>query len=621
MIQMKRQVWIYVVPVFIILTVLLLLWLAPGHDRPDFIRAEISDVKPDSSRFRVNQQIGKLYFKRKDKEIYLEHIPSIAGNYFYLNGEKQVVIEPRLTGDVGFYTHLHFQSYIKRKPMAFLLEVESGGKSRKISTLQFGRMSRSLFHALKLKAGDVLRLTFRGTGTIYFSRPIIYRRKPALEQSHVFLIGVDTLRGDHIGLQVKGKSLTPNIDRFVRDGVCFKNGYSQSPWTIPSFVSLFTGLYEFNHRVDIRHPLALDIPVLTENLSERFITFGLHGGNALDGRWGYHRGFDAYKELPAAGPLFPEGGRALFNQAISVLEKSRFPQMFFFLHTYQVHSPYTPPREFLYRLNPSPKNLELTAISHGNLPEKYKPVEAATRESLLELYQAEVMAFDCYFGEFIRNLKEMNLYDQSFIILMSDHGEEFYEHKGWEHCHSMYDELIRVPIILKFPGNRFKGRKIREPAGVIDILPTLLKYYDISFDEKAIDGINLLPGIENGGFNEREFVMSSVSVSRYILALPPRMMFRFKDYKLIYNFPLSEGDPGFFAYSPPEVPRFELFDLGKDPLETHNLISTERDRTKRFMPLILDIKKRIQGVLKNRAGNSPRLDRDVQKKLETLGYL
>lgn len=621
MCQMKRKSWIYLTPVFIILLVLLVVRIMTGHDGPDFIRIKLLDVEPDSTRFRVNKQIGKLYFKRKDREIYLEHIPSIDGHYFYLNGEKQVVIEPRLTGNVGFYSHIYFQSFIKRKPILFRLEKQRSGNSRKLSEYRYGRMSRPLFQPLEMKTGDCLNLIFRGTGVVYFSRPIVFRRKPAPEQRHVFLIGVDTLRGDHIGLKVNGKSLTPNIDRFLKDGVYFKNACSQSPWTIPSFISLFTGLYEFNHQVDIRNPLDLAKTVLTENLSEKFITFGLHGGCALDGRWGYHRGFDAYQLLAATGPLFPEGGRALFNRAISVLKQSGFPRMFFFLHTYQVHSPYTPPRKFLFRLNPDPKNLELTAISHGNLAEKYAPVESDMRESLLELYQAEVMAFDSYFGEFIRDLKQMNLYDQSFIILMSDHGEEFYEHKGWEHCHSMYDELIRVPIVLKFPENRFRGREIHAPAGVIDILPTLLKYHEISFDEDKIDGISLLPGIKDNRCSDREFLMSSVSVSRYIPALPPKLAFRFGDYKLIYNFPISGNDLDFFKYPPPEIPRFELFDLSHDPFETCNLAVLEGDRIKRFMPRILDIKKRIQGVIKNRVRSHSKLEGDVQKKLETLGYL
>ena len=422
-------------------------------------------------------------------------------------------------------------------------------------------------------------------------------------------------------MKIGGKSLTPNIDRFLKDGVCFKNAYAQSPWTIPSFISLFTGLYEFNHQVDIRHPLDLDKTLLTENLSKKFITFAFHGGCALDARWGYHRGFDSYRLLPTTGPLFPEGGKALFNRTISFLKQSQFPRVFFFLHTYQVHSPYTPPRDFLYRLNPRPKNLELTAISHGNLAEKYLPVEPEMRHSLLELYRAEVLAFDSYFGQFIRDLKKMNLYDRSFIILMSDHGEEFFEHKGWEHCHSLYDELIRVPLVLKFPRNRFRNREIDEPVGVIDIMPTLLDYYRIPSDGIDTDGISLLPWVTENSGTKREYVMSSVSVSRYILALPSKLAFRFGDYKLIYNFPFSDEDLKFFKYPPPPNPRIELFNLSQDPFEIRNLAGLEEKKVKRFLPLILDIKKRIQETIRERSKSPLKLDKEVQKKLETLGYL
>ncbi len=618
---MKKKFWIYICLAVSILAALLLLWPRIAGSGPDFYRVEIQGIDPDPSRFRVNKQIGKLYFKRKDREIFLEHIPSIRGQYFYLNGEKQILIKPEISGDIGFYTHLYFQTVIKREPIAFMLEKLSRGKRQKITEIQYGRMSRPLFQTLKLRSGDRLNLKFKGTGVVYFSQPIIYRKKPVQEQSHVFLIGVDTLRGDQIGLKVGGKSLTPNIDRFLKDGVCFKNAYAQSPWTIPSFISLFTGLYEFNHQVDISHPLDLDKTLLTENLSKKFITFAFHGGCALDARWGYHRGFDSYQLLATTGPLFPEGGKALFNRTISFLKQSQFPRAFYFLHTYQVHSPYTPPRDFLYRLNPRPKNLELTAISHGNLAEKYVPVEPEMRHSLEELYRAEVLAFDSYFGQFIRDLKKMNLYDRSFIILMSDHGEEFFEHKGWEHCHSLYDELIRVPLVLKFPRNRFHNREIDEPVGVIDIMPTLLDYYRIPSDGIDIDGISLLPWVTENSGTKREYVMSSVSVSRYILALPPKLAFRFGDYKLIYNFPLSDEDQKFFKYPPPPSSRIELFNLSQDPLEIRNIAGLEEKKVKRFLPLILDIKKRIQKTIRERSKRPLKLDKEVQKKLETLGYL
>ncbi|MCK4837135.1 MAG: sulfatase-like hydrolase/transferase, partial [Candidatus Aminicenantes bacterium] len=589
----------------------------------DFYRVNIKDIQPDHTRFRVDKKIGKLYFKRKDKDIFLEHIPSINGIYFYLKGTKSIRIKPEIYGDIGLYTYVEFHSLIKRVPIRFVLEKKGVDESQRLFKAEFGRMSRPLFNRVNLKKGDTFQLLFQGTGIVYFSKPIIYRRRDKQHRKNIFLIGVDTLRGDHIGMNVGGQSLTPHIDQFVKDGVCFKNAYAQSSWTIPSFISLFSGLYEFNHNVDIRHPLTLDKPHLVENLSEKYITFGLHGGCGLDGRWGYYRGFDFYQRLVSTGPLFPEGGKSLFNRAMAFLKESQFPRFFFFLHTYQVHSPYTPPRDFLFRINKTPRHFGLTAISHGNLSEKYLPVDDELRHSLMELYQAEVLAFDTYFGHFIQELKKENLYENALIILMSDHGEEFFEHKGWEHCHSLYDELIKVPLIIKFPGGEHKDTRISNPVGIIDIMPTILGYCQIEYNKEKIDGVDSMPLIRGEGKLRRDFLISSLSTSRYLLAIPPKLAFIFDNYKLIYNYPFSEKDLEFFKNEglPPEYLKIELYNLGQDLSEINNIAELNKDKVKKFLPIIMDLKKRINKILSARLKTPHKLDKEVIKKLETLGYL
>ena len=139
--------------------------------------------------------------------------------------------------------------------------------------------------------------------------------------------------------------------------------------------------------------------------------------------------------------------------------------------------------------------------------------------------------------------------------------------------------------------------------------------------ETDIDGISLLPWVTENSGTKREYVMSSVSVSRYILALPPKLAFRFGDYKLIYNFPFSDEDQKFFKFPPPPSSRIELFNLSQDPFEIRNLAGLEEKRVKRFLPLIMDIKKRIQKTIRERSKRPLKLDKEVQKKLETLGYL
>ena len=95
---------------------------------------------------------------------------------------------------------------------------------------------------------------------------------------------------------------------------------------------------------------------------------------------------------------------------------------------------------------------------------------------------------------FIKKLKEMDMYDNAMIVFLSDHGEEFFEHKGWAHSHSLYNELIKVPVLIKFPGSKFIDTAVNEPIGLIDMIPTILGYFDVDC-EVSIDGINLMPQI------------------------------------------------------------------------------------------------------------------------------
>ena len=583
--------------------------------------------------FQADAQRARILFQKGKHKLRMDEIPTKHTCYFYLRGKKQVVINPPLTGNIGFYTYLFFESISREKPIGFTMEIynpssqeskkSQKGTDRKIERIVSKSVSQPIFKDLELHPGDRIVLTFQGRGVAYFSDPILYKKKNFAEQKHIIFIALDTLRGDQIGA-LAGKDnipLTPNIDKFIKDSLYFKNAYAQTSWTLPSFMSLFTGLYEYNHEVGIRNPLAHAKPFLIETLSQKFITFGFHGGKVMNSLRGFSRGFDSYKHFRFAGALFPKGGRSLFQKAVELLKTSHFPDLFLFLHTYQIHAPYTPPAEFLARLNKSPLYEKLDAINYNNPAKTYLPVDEDLKKSLKELYQAEILAFDSYFGEFIDELKKMNLYDNAMIVFMSDHGEEFFDHKGWGHSHSLYNELIKVPIIIKFPGSRFKDRKILDTVGVIDILPTILNYYGIKYETAHLDGRNLLPLIEKGQKRNPGYIMSSISTGRYFDAVPPKIAVLFDHYKLVYNQPFSSEDLAFFKdfTAPPEIKRFELFDLGNDPAEKQNIAYTHPDLRKKMVKLILDTAALVKQKLSKQKNKS--LDKELEDQLKSLGYL
>ena len=216
----------------------------------------------------------------------------------------------------------------------------------------------------------------------------------------------------------------------------------------------------------------------------------------------------------------------------------------------------------------------------------------------------------------------MNLYDHATIALMSDHGEEFYEHRDWAHSHSLYDELIRVPVLIKFPGNRFKNTRVKEAVGLIDLLPTLLSYYGIPFKGAEIDGIDLMPLVKKKkSRGRRDYVISSISTGKYFAAFPTRIALLFNDYKLVYNEPFGQEDlERFKAYAlPPQPPRWELYHLGDDLAETRNIAAAHSQIKEKMMPVIMKIRKLIlQKTLKNKKKS---IDAEVKKQLESLGYL
>jgi len=623
MMKKSKKIALSVAILFILLLAVYLVFFR-HREEGRFFRLKPGESPGVQDRFRVDERLSKVFFKSGKKETWLEGLPTVKGLPLYLEEEWSLSIKPQIWGDVGFYTYLHVDNRQRRQEIIFYLEIERGKQHLRVGQVNAGRKSFPFFKHLSLQKGDSLVMRLKGRGVVFLGQPILYRIKPVPQRRNIILIGVDTLRWDQIGARVEEKPLTPHIDRFLRECVHFKNTVAQSSWTIPSFISLFTGLYEFHHQVDINRPLAPGIKSLVEDFSKEFITFGLHAGMAMRERWGHGRGFDYYKKAPYSGLLFPRAALSLFKEAVSLLGRAEFPDFFFFLHTYQVHDPYTPPREFLEKLVTNPRYRRLDMINQGAPQKTFSPLPDELKQAYKELYQAEIHAFDAYFGEFLDKLKQMGLYDRAMIVLMSDHGEEFYDHGGWAHGHSLYQEQIRVPLMIKFPGGRFAGRQVEETAGVIDILPTILGYYRTGFKADKIDGIDLMPLLEAGSAGKvREYVLSSLAACRYVPDIPPKFAIFYGDYKLIYNYPFSAKNLDFFMSFglPPAIPEIEIYHLKADGEEKRNIAPDRPDLVKKFIPFVIKIKEMVDASIRLSLQDKKGPDAEAKKMLESLGYL
>lgn len=610
--KLRRKISIFVL---LFSVVLLLLIVASKHKKkPDFYRVHLNSEQWDKTNFEYDKINKLILYGDKNEKIKIK-IPSPECYFFNLKGKQLIQIEPRIKGKAGFYTTLYFRSMSEEKIHCRLI-LQKGEAKKEIAHIQKMDFNSSFIRNLDIGKKEKIILSFTGEGIVAFSVPIIYSKNESKEKNYIFLIGADTLRADYVGKNINGNSLTPNIDLFKNNSVDFTNAYSQSSWTLPAFMSLFTSLYEFNHRVTRGASLDQEKPFLVRELSKKFLAFSYNGGAFVGKKYGFSRGFDLYTSL--ASLIRSGSGKIMFDTAIKLIERTEFPDLFLFLHTYQLHSPYAPDLEFLYKINSEP---ELLKFGGYHAKKKYKRVAEKKVRAFKELYQAEILEFDHYFGEFIRKLKVMGLYDSSMIIFMSDHGEEFYEHKAWTHGHSLYNELIKIPLIIKFPHNEYKGVEISEDVGIIDIFPTILEACKVKFSSKSIDGESLLP-LLNGKKLNRKTLYSSLSTGWMIDAIPPKFSIISKDSKLIFNYPfISEKLPFFNEDSrPSQIDRIEFFDIREDKLEKDNIIN-QKEMPKIFRPRIEELRMAINKALATKKRGKIILSKEELEKLRALGYI
>ncbi len=308
----------------------------------------------------------------------------------------------------------------------------------------------------------------------------------------VILISIDTLRADHLGAYGYPRP-TPRIDAFAADSVIFSECIAQAPSTLHSHASMLSSLLPQHHRASWAASTRLSEEAVT--LPEVMLEYGYRtaaftGGGQMAKIYGLDQGFESYSE-PGA-----EHFSGTVNVAIDWLNENGDRPFFLFLHSYEVHHPYEP--EAPYR--------ELLDIRYdGALPEDVSKdlleeiragdieIDDADLAYIVSLYDAEIRSMDDGFGKLVDYLKAGGMYDRTMIVFTSDHGEEFNEHGvvGF-HSHSLYDELLRVPLIIKYPGNGHGGSVVDQQVRGIDLGPTILGFLQLPIP-KEFFGADLGP--------------------------------------------------------------------------------------------------------------------------------
>ncbi|MFA9452907.1 MAG: sulfatase [Candidatus Aminicenantaceae bacterium] len=378
--------------------------------------------------------------------------------------------------------------------------------------------------------------------------------KPPLEAApslpfNIMIYLVDCLRPDHLPFFGYSRDTAPHMAEFVKDSVLFRQAYAQSSWTRPSVGVLFTGLYPFQHMaIDLKSGLAKEHQTLAEILKQAgYHTLGISSNAGIKQFFNFDQGFSYFKYHSNL-----EGGTAetLNTYAFAQLQEKPMP-FFLYIHTMEPHRPYQLKEEFI------PVFTKEELQEHSRIVE----VEGLGRIDLYQLvaqYDATIAQNDRSFGELMTELKQLGLYDETLIVLMSDHGEQFYEHGGFAHGQNLYQESVRHLFVVKLPHQTNAGRVIVENVQEIDILPTLLDLAGLAVPRycagKSLRDLLLSPTLSGAPFHSEIFLETGVDLNHKAVVAG--------HLKLIHIGREWSDD----------LREYELFDLEHDPGERVNLI-------------------------------------------------
>ncbi|HEX3035792.1 MAG TPA: sulfatase [Thermodesulfobacteriota bacterium] len=472
------------------------------------------------------------------------------------------------------------------------------------SLLIIGLVGGALFFLLNLYRPGIIPISIGGQDQ---------ERRQQGYRPNIILISIDTLRADHLGCYGYYRNTTPNIDRLAEDGVLFANTIAQSTWTLPSHMSIFTGLYVSSHGIiSDDKKLGDEHITLAEVLQDAgYETVAFTEGGYVSEKFGY-QGFDHF-EGRAKGEKEIDI-KIIYTKAVDWLKKAPSRPFFLFLHTYQPHSPYNPPPAFdIY----SDKNYQgIVDVSApeivGNDLYYYQSIQSQMTLDdylyVIDKYDGEIHYTDHYLGKLFNALKDLGLYDESIIIFTSDHGENFLDHpdSGISYIghYEMYDEVVKVPLIIKAPGFP-KNKIIDTQVESIDIMPTVLGLLKINITSR-VEGESLV-GLVKKGLYDEVFAFSERSLGRKREFSEYRMI-RSNDWKLLLR---SKEESGMLE--------LELYNLKVDPKEQNNLHTEEVEVGKSMFAKLQTWMNRHKG--KSKPADKIKLDDDLKKQLKDLGYI
>jgi arylsulfatase A-like enzyme len=426
--------------------------------------------------------------------------------------------------------------------------------------------------SLEPVAGQIARIRFsnEGDADVALSGARVLRRTSEVAEidepaRNVVVLLIDTLRASKLQTYYpKSRVKTPAIDRMASQGAVFDRAQTPENWTKPAVASVLTSLHPATHKTkQDASKLPRSALMLSEVYQkEGFKTASFIANGYVSNAFGFDQGWDHYTNY--IREQRNTNASNVFGEAQAWIEKNKNDRFFVYIQTIDPHVPYDPPDRFLKMYDAKPYNGQVkNRRTHLMLdeakknPKKYKFTER-DKERIEALHDGEISYHDEHFGKFLDKLSELGLDENTILVVTSDHGEEFQEHGSWGHGHSVYQELLGVPLMFRWPGAIPANLRIDPVVSTMDIGPTVLEATGVAIPER-FEGRSLL-GFMRGEWPPAPYVAFSDFLDH-------RRVIRGGDWKLIIRGNLSQV----------------MFDLGNDYWEKNELDGSQHPIAQRYL--------------------------------------
>ncbi len=375
---------------------------------------------------------------------------------------------------------------------------------------------------IKAKKGsfNLRSYSYNATAAVSADARIASTSKP-----NIYVVLSDACQASHLGTYGYRRNTSPHIDAFARDAVVYENAYTNAVFTLASVSTILSGIYPDSHGVNsLLFTLPRRLLTMPEFLkSNGYATSIITSTFGVSARFGFTQGVDAFLHVPEK--VWAAKAASIFSELGGWLEKMPTPH-FSYMHFIHPHLPKVPPPDFPVYFREKRSTLERIAQLQKKEKQTGVPLTAAELQEIVDGYDSSIAWVDGEFGKILELLRIKNLYDESLIIFLADHGEALGEHGVLSHSNNVYDETARVPLIVKYPKSLgIKGR-VPRLVELADIFPTISSLLG---QPLVLDGRNLLAGGSAAGLDDRPVVSRSVNKS-------PKYALRWKNWYYMVDF-------------------------------------------------------------------------------------